>query len=82
MPTSHWGFNEEQMRFLESFLLFSLLTPSAPLSAEEKSNIQHNFNNVALRGRDPALKLRSNNGREILLRDWARGNFQTNDAGL
>ena len=65
------GINEEQMRFLESFLLFSLLSPSEPLTADEKVNIQSNFNNVALHGRDPALKLR-NNGREVLLRDWAQ----------
>ena len=69
------GINETQMRFLESFLLFSLLSPSEPLSTAEQKDIQWNFNAVALRGRDPQLHLRKN-GEEVLLRDWASDIFK------
>jgi len=69
------GISEEQMRFLESFLLFSLLTPSDPYGATELDEIRHNINAVAERGRDPALRLRRA-GRDILLRDWANQIFE------
>ena len=45
------GISEEQMRFLESFLLFSLLTPSAPYDDSELAAIKYNINEVAVRGR-------------------------------
>ncbi|MGD8421852.1 MAG: glutamate--cysteine ligase, partial [Gammaproteobacteria bacterium] len=38
-------------------------------------SIRHNINEVAVRGRDPALRLRRN-GSEILLRDWANEIFE------
>ncbi len=68
------GVNREQMHFLESFLLFSLLQPSEPLTESELSQTRYNINAVAERGRDPALKLKRPGG-EILLRDWAREIF-------
>ncbi len=68
------GISEEQMRFLESFLLFSLLEPSPPYEDRELAGIRHNINAVAERGRDPGLLLRRN-GEEVLLRDWAREIF-------
>lgn len=64
------GISEEQMRFLESFLLFSLLAPSDPYDERELAEIKYNINTVAERGRDPQLCLRRNGG-ELLLRDWA-----------
>jgi len=64
------GINDEHMRFLESFLLFSLLSPSEPYADAEQAEIKHNINAVALRGRDPQLRLLKS-GSEILLRDWA-----------
>jgi len=69
------GISEAQMRFLESLLLFSLLSPSAPYDDSELESIRHNINEVAVRGRDPALRLRRN-GAEILLRDWANEIFE------
>ncbi|MCP4979094.1 MAG: glutamate--cysteine ligase [Gammaproteobacteria bacterium] len=69
------GISEEQMRFLESFLLFSLLSPSEPYNDAELSEIKHNINAVAERGRDPQLKLRRAGG-EVLLRDWANEIFE------
>lgn len=73
-PYEPLGINDEQMRFLESFLLYSLLLPSPPFEEKEQANINHNFNAVALSGRDPELKLK-NLGEEVLLRDWARDIF-------
>ena len=65
------GINEEQLRFLETFLLFCLLADSPVISAAERREIDHNQNAAAHRGRDPNLRL-SRQGRKILLRDWAR----------
>jgi len=69
------GINDEQMRFLESFLLLNLLLPSDPYTESELAEIKFNINAVAERGRDPALKLRRDSG-EVLLRDWAREIFE------
>jgi glutamate--cysteine ligase len=69
------GISEAQMRFLESLLLFSLLSPGDPYDDSELESIRHNINEVAVRGRDPALRLRRN-GSEILLRDWANEIFE------
>ena len=74
------GINEEQMRFLESFLLFSLLSPSEPYDDAELIEIKHNINLVAERGRDPELRLQRGGG-EILLRDWANEIFEQMSAG-
>jgi glutamate--cysteine ligase len=74
------GISEEQMRFLESFLLFNLLSPSEPYTDAELVEIKHNINAVAERGRDPQLKLRRAGG-EILLRDWANEIFEQMSAG-
>jgi len=74
------GISEEQMRFLESFLLFSLLSPSDPYDDTELVEIKHNINAVAERGRDPALKLQRAGG-EVLLRDWANEIFDQMTAG-
>jgi len=68
------GISEEQMRFLESFLLFSLIAPSEAYSDRDLAEIRHNINAVAIRGRDPQLKLQRGGG-EILLRDWANEIF-------
>ncbi|MDX8400377.1 MAG: hypothetical protein R8K20_09035, partial [Gallionellaceae bacterium] len=73
-PYEPLGINDEQMRFLESFLLFSLLTPSAPFNDVEQAEVNYNINAVAQSGRDPKLRLRRS-GSEILLRDWAREIF-------
>ena len=69
------GINEEQMRFLESFLLLNLLLPSDPYDDRELAEIKYNLNEVAARGRDPGLELRRGGGK-VLLRDWAREIFE------
>ena len=74
------GISEAQMRFLESFLLFSLLKPSEPYDDTELAEIRHNINAVAERGRDPALRLRRH-GKDVLLREWAYEIFEQIAAG-
>ncbi len=68
------GINHEQMLFLESFLLFSLLLPSESYSENELTEIKDNINAVAEHGRDPELRL-NKLGKEIFLRDWANEIF-------
>lgn len=66
------GIDEQQMHFLNSFLLFCLLRRSPPSSPEEHLEINGNVQAVVNRGRDPNLLLRQA-GRETPLREWARG---------
>jgi len=68
------------MRFLESFLLYSLLLPSPPYGDNEQTEIKQNMNAVALNGRDPNLRL-SKSGDDILLRDWAKQIFDEMSLG-
>ena len=74
------GITEEHMRFLESFLLYSLLKPSPPFAEGDLAEIQHNLNTVAERGRDPQLKLRQG-GKQVRLRDWAHDILDSMAAG-
>ena len=64
------GVSEEQLRFLEAFMLFCLLQDSPPISVQEQREIDQNMGGVAHRGRDPSLYL-LRHGRELRLRDWA-----------
>ena len=79
-PYEPLGINDEQMRFLESFLLFSLLSPSEPFDRAEQVEINHNFNAVAHQGRNPQLRLKRS-GSDILLRDWANEIFDQMSLG-
>ena len=51
------GISAEQMRFLDAFLLWCLLAPSAPDSPEESKAMQADQAAVVERGREPGLKL-------------------------
>jgi glutamate--cysteine ligase len=64
------GINEDQMRFLEAFLIFCLLRDSDPISDQDRLDIEHNQQAVAARGREPGLVLRRR-GRDVALQDWA-----------
>lgn len=64
------GINEEQLRFLEVFLVFCLLHESPLIGKQERLDIDHNELAAAHRGRDPHLHLH-HNGKQVLLRDWA-----------
>ncbi|MEM7256302.1 MAG: glutamate--cysteine ligase [Pseudomonadota bacterium] len=63
------GINDEQLRFVESFMLFCMLCESPEISTTEYQDIKNNLLTVAHRGRDPDLKL-IRDGKEVLLRDW------------
>ncbi len=64
------GINEDQMRFLEAFLVFCALRDSEAISDRDRGEIEHNQQAVAVRGRQPGLALKRR-GREVALRDWA-----------
>jgi glutamate--cysteine ligase len=64
------GINEGQMRFLEAFLVFCALRDSSPISDQDRLDIEHNQQAVAIRGRQPGLALRRR-GRDVGLREWA-----------
>lgn len=55
------GVTEEQLRFLEAFLLFNLLEPSPVISDGERREIEYNELTVALRGREQGVILQKNN---------------------
>jgi glutamate--cysteine ligase len=65
------GVAEEQLYFLEAFLLFCLLADSPRIVGAERRAIDRNQVLVAHRGRDPALEL-DRDGRAVSFRDWGR----------
>ena len=69
-PLEPSGINEPQMRFLEAFLVFCVLRESDPISDQDRLDIEHNQQAVAVRGRQPDLELRRR-GRDVGLREWA-----------
>jgi len=64
------GVTEEQLRFLDAFMLFCLLAESPRIDRSERRAIDLNLLSAAHRGRDPALEL-DRNGDGIRLRRWA-----------
>jgi glutamate--cysteine ligase len=64
------GIDEQQLRFLETFLIFCLFLESPRIGTNESREIDHNGTLAAHHGRDPALCLHRN-GRTITLRQWA-----------
>lgn len=64
------GVAVEHMCFLEAFLLMCLLAESPPIDAEEQWAIEYNELTVALRGREPGLRL-IERGRRVGVLDWA-----------
>jgi glutamate--cysteine ligase len=64
------GINEEQLRFLEIFVLFCLLKDSPVLSANEINEIDMNLLQVAHMGREPGITL-SSNDEAVGLQQWA-----------
>jgi len=65
------GLNQNSMRFTEAFLIYCLLHDSPSFDDGTHAEVVHNHGLTATHGRDPDLRL-LNEGREILLRDWAR----------
>ncbi len=65
------GINEEQLRFLELFVLFCLLQESPALEPDEVNEIDINLVQVAHFGRKPGIAL-SYDGGSIGLQQWAK----------
>ncbi len=63
------GVSEEQLQFLEAFMIFCLLQDSPPIDIRERREIDQNIGAVAHRGRDPQLRL-LRHAREIPLKQW------------
>ena len=70
-PFSPVGIEEDTMRFMEAFLIHCVLDPSPPLTRREREESEENQRLVAVRGRDPALRLRCA-GTSIPVFEWAR----------
>ena len=70
-PFSPVGLEEDTMRFMEAFLIHCVLDSSPPLSRREREESEENQRLVAVRGRDPALRLRRA-GASIPVFEWAR----------
>ena len=68
-PYSPIGIDSEQFHFLDVFLLYCLLTPSAKFDREGMLIGQENVKQTVEQGRDPELLL-NNNGKMILLSKW------------
>lgn len=65
------GIDEEEIHFLNGFLLFCLLRESPPSDRGEYREIDGNLQAVVRRGRDPSLRLQQH-GQPRALPDWAR----------
>ena len=64
------GVEEGQLRFVEAFLLSCLLRESPPIAHDEQNALNFSQNQVAVRGRDPELKI-WHEGQETGVRDAA-----------
>lgn len=65
-PFLSLGLNEQQVRFLDAFLVYCLVADCPVISDEECEQIEWNFDAVVNRGREPGLKLKTNEG-DVLL---------------
>lgn len=63
------GINEEQLYFLETFLLFCVCHESPLIDPDEAIEIDLNEMLTAHQGRDPALRL-TRNGKSISIKEW------------
>jgi len=68
-PFSPYGITLEQMRVLDVFLLYCLLSDENTLTSEQQSEAEANQDAVVLNGRDKALEL-SFNGQIRRRSDW------------
>lgn len=66
------GVDEHQVRMLEIFMLFCLLTDSPAIRVSEHREIDHNLNAVARDGRRPGFEILSH-GKAIPLRQMGQG---------
>lgn len=70
-PFAPVGIDAEQIRFLDTFLLYCLTIDSPPCDASEQAEMSRNLEAVVNRGREPGLQLQRG-GADITLTDWGR----------
>ena len=70
-PFSPIGITPQTCRFLDIFLLHCLRADSPPDTPQEINEVRRNQQTVALRGREPGLRL-ERRGERATLADWAR----------
>ncbi len=68
-PFDPVGMSEQQLHFLEAFMIFCLLADSPPLSVDDKASVDKNLTLVATEGRKPNLQL-SRQNESISLKNW------------
>jgi len=68
-PLLAHGIDAQTIRFLDTFLLFCLLSDSPQTSNAESLDLSENMLRTVYRGRDPELKLRRRHS-EVSLQDW------------
>jgi len=73
-PFSPVGIDATQVRFLDLFLLYCLLSPSALTDEQGEKEIAANLKSVVLEGRKPGLMLKQN-GNDISLQAWLKHMF-------
>lgn len=69
-PFSPVGLDAEQMRFMDTFLLYCLLENSPPCEDEEQGTQGANLEAVVNKGRQPGLIL-NDNGNDVPMTQWA-----------
>jgi len=70
-PSDPVGMNQNQLRFLETLLVYCLLADSPPIDADEQREIDERDLTAAREGRRPGLEL-PRDGRGVELTAWAR----------
>lgn len=73
-PDDPVGVSQDQMRFLETLLLYCAVVTCDVISAAEQVDVDRNQAVVAARGREPGLELKRD-GRTVTLRRWASETF-------
>ena len=70
-PFAPLGLDAQEIRFLDTFLLFCLFKDSPPCDDAEQDGMATNMEAVVSRGREPGLRLRTWSG-ERPLADWGK----------
>lgn len=70
-PYEPVGISEQQIQFLDTFLLYCLLSDSPASDHNEYQDIQENQQRMVYNGRDPELTLKDR-GQERSLREWGK----------
>ena len=69
-PFSAVGFDEEQIRFIDTFLLYCLLEESPLCTDAQQAEVTENLRLIVNKGREPGLQL-SFDGQALSRADWA-----------